>query len=163
MKSDEESDLESLKKDYAELQNKYGLPSFQELNEDFNIERISEMGVEIIIREVRRFIADKIRNYHRFAETLLNPTNASMLIFSIIKTLGKDDKEKLVEIYKRLSRIDVDLIELDIVFSEEKEAAMIRSIYDSWQEIKIDFLDIFKVIKDNWDKEGEKKNKNYFG
>ena len=34
--------LEPLKFDYEKLQKKYGLPSFQEMNEDFYIEKISE-------------------------------------------------------------------------------------------------------------------------
>ena len=159
----EESGLEELKKRYSEVQNKYGLPSFDEVNADFGIERSSDLETDFLVRDVRKYMSDKLQNYMRFIETILHPTNASMFIFSIIKTIKPEDKEKLVNIYKKLSRYEVDLIELDVEYSEEKEAKFVKEFNVVWQEVKKEMLEVVGVIKNNWDQEVEKGSKAYFG
>ena len=160
---EKEYNLEALKKDYKELQTKYNLPSFEELNKDFNIEKAAEVEVELLIREIRRFVADKLANYMRFVEAILNPVNVQMFVYSLIKSLDTQEKEKLTEIYKKLSKNELKLIELDIQFSEEKEAWFIRESFVMWQEMKKDLLDVIEKANHNWDNKVESKNKDYFG
>ncbi len=158
-----EYNLETLKEEYKKIQEKHDLPSFEELNEDFNIEKASEFQVELLVREIRRFIADKLANYMRFAEAVLNPVNVQMFVYSLIKSLDVQEKEKLTEIYKKLSKNELKLIELDIEYSEEKEALFIRDSYKMWQDMKKDLLDIIEKANENWDNKVESKNKDYFG
>ena len=91
-----ESDLENLKKDYEKIQRKHGLPSFQELNEDFQIEKVAEVETDFLVREIRKFMADKFSNYLRFIEAVLQPVNTPMFIFSIIKSIGAEEDRKSV-------------------------------------------------------------------
>ena len=156
-----ESALEDLKKAYSEWQEKYNLPSFEEMNEDFGIERMSEVEVDLPMREIRRFVSDKVRNYERFIEAILNPSNANIFIFTIIKVLGKEDKEKLSEIYKKLVKREVDLIEMDVVYDEEKEVKFVKEFCSEWQEMKPIILEVLGKIKGDWDKEVEKGSKGY--
>ena len=155
--------LDILKQEYRRIQEKHRLPSFEELNEDFNIEKASEIEVDLLIREIRRYIADKLSNYMRFIEAILNPVNVQMFIYSFIKSLENEEKERLTEIYKKLSKNELRLIELDIKYSEEKEALFIRESFVMWQEIKRDLLEILEKINKNWDNKVESKNKDYFG
>jgi len=160
---EKEDSLGELKKDYLEIQKKFDLPSFEELNKEFQIEKIAEIETDFLIREVRKFVADKFSNYFRFIETLLQPVNAPMFVFSIIKTLGTEEKDKLTEIYKELAKIEVQLIELDLDFNEEKEVKFIKDFYVFWQGIKKEMKEIFEVVKKNWDNKVESNNKGYFG
>jgi len=160
---EKEYNLETLKQEYKKIQEKHNLPGFEELNEDFNIEKASEVEVELLIREIRRFLADKLANYMRFAEAILNPVNVQMFVYSLIKSLDVQEKEKLTEIYKKLSKNELKLIELDIKYSEEKEALFIRESYVMWQEMKKDLLDIIEKATKNWDNKSESKSKDYFG
>ena len=160
---EKEYNLDVLKQEYKKIQEKHNLPSFEELNEDFNIEKASEIEVELLIREIRRFMADKLSTYMRFIEAILNPVNVQMFIYSLIKSLETQEKEKLTEIYKKLSKKELKLIELDLKYSEEKEALFIRESYSMWQEMKKDLLEIFEKINNNWDNKVESKNKDYFG
>lgn len=155
--------LRNLKEDYREIQEKYDLPSFREMNEEFGIEKLAESESEILIREVRKFISDKFSGYVRFIETLLNPVNAQMFVYSIIKSFEETENEKLKEIYKILSKKEFDLIELDLKFSEEKEAEFIRDSFNLWQKLKKDLIKIIEKVKENWDNKSEIKNKDYFG
>ena len=158
-----QSNLQELKENYKEIQEKYNLPAFERLNEDFHIEKIAENETELLIREVRKFMADRLFNYLRFIESFLNPVNVPMFVFSVIKIITPKEKEKLTEIYKKLAKMEVDLIELDIQFSEQKEAQFIKESYKIWQDIKEDMLKIVEVIKNNWDNKNETNSKGYFG
>ena len=153
---DEKSDLEELKEKYESLKEKHSLPEFDKLNEDFQIEKVSEHESDYLIREVRKFVAEKAMNYLRFIEGVLNPVNGSMFVFSFIKTLTSDEKSILSDIYKKLAKREVQLIELDLVYSEESEAKYISEIFEEWQEIKRDFSKVLKKVQENWDVKTEK-------
>ena len=159
----EEQKLEKLKKDYLILKENYNLPDFKDLNEDFCIEKIAESETEILIREVRKFMGDKMMNYMRFIENLLNPVNAPMFIFSIIKLLDAEEKKGLSEIYKGLMKKEIQFIELDLEFNEKKEAEFIKNAYGFWQGIKKDMLKIMDRINKKWDNKFDVNNKGYFG
>ena len=154
--------LEKLKTEYLELHKKYSLPSFQEMNEDFYIEKIAETETEMLIREVRRMVGDRLANYMRFIENLLNPVNVPMFVFSIIKLLGIEEKNTLQEIYKKLIKNEIKFVERDLKFEEEKEAKFIRESYDLWQEIKKELATIFEKIDKNWEIKTEENSKGYF-
>ena len=163
MSKDKGQSLEKLKEEYAKIQKKHKLPSFQELNEDFHIEKVSEVETEILIREIRKYIGDKLANYMRFVEGLLNPVNVPMFIFSIIKLLDSEEKKKLSDIYKELMKSEVKFIELDLEFDEEKEAQFINDSFKFWQTVKEDMLKIMTKINDKWDDKPENGTKGYFG
>ena len=158
-----ESSLEKLKKDYKTIRKKYNLPDFKNLNEDFNIEKVAETETEYLIREVRRHMGEKFSNYLRFLEAILNPVNVPIFIFSIVKTIKPEDRKRLTEVYKKLSKIEVYLIELEIEFSDKKEADFIKESFKTWQEIKKDLIEVIDAIKKSWDNKFEVNNKSYFG
>jgi hypothetical protein len=160
---DKKSDLAKLKEDYKKLQERYNLPSFEKLNEDFQVEKAVEFETDFVLREVRRCITDKFFNYLRFIESILTPNNVPMFVFGITKTLGIKEKEKLIELYKKIARVDIDLIELDLEYSEEKEASSIKSYSELWQSIKKELMYIVSVIKKNWDVKIEDNGKGYLG
>ena len=159
----EESKLEKLKENYLKIQKEHDLPSFEELNKDFHIEKIAELESDLLIREVRRFVGDKMVNYMRFIENLLNPVNVPMFILSVIKALNTEDKKKLSEMYKDLMKMEIVFIELDLEFSEEKESKFIKDSYKSWQKVKKDLLKILDNVKVGKDTKIESNNKGYFG
>ncbi len=163
MEKDKESCLEDLKKKYSELQTKHGLPDFDEMNKDFAIEKVSEVETDFLLREIRRFVSDRFANYLRFIEEILHPTNASMFIFSVIKSLGEKGKEKFTGVYKKLANLEIELMELDISYDEEKEVVFVKKAYETWQEVKKDLLESVGEIKKNWDNKIEANGKGYFG
>ena len=154
--------LEKLKNEYLELHKKYRLPSFQEMNEDFYIEKIAENETEILIREVRRTVGDRLTNYMRFVENLLNPVNVPMFVFSIIKLIGQEEKNKLSEIYKKLIKNEIRFVERDLEFDELKEAEFVRDSYGLWQEIKKELANILEKVDKNWGTKIEENSRGYF-
>lgn len=155
--------LSELKEDYNKLQKKYDLPSFEELNEDFQIEKISEAETDFLIREVRKLMSDKFSNYLRMIEAFLNPVSVPMFVFSIVKKLGTEEKNKLSEAYKTLAKLEIDLIELDVKFSEEKEVAFIKNAYAKWKNIQLELLGVVSSMKNNFENKFKVNGKSYFG
>jgi len=163
MADEQKQNLEELKKDYSELQKKHSLPSFEEMNKDFYIEKLSELETDFLIREIRKFVAERLFNYLRFLENLVNPQNVPMWVFSVIKTFDANDKKKIEEIYKKLSSNEINLIELDVSYNEEKEVEFVLNSYRLWQEVKKEMLGILGDVKKNLNKEKEKGSRGYFG
>ena len=162
IKKSEESKLAKLKKDYKKLQEKYKLPSFEKLNEDFGIEKAIESETDFTIREIRKQISEKVYNYLRLVETLINPVNAPMSIMSIVKAFGMDEKNKLVEIYKKLVKSEWELIAIDLEFPEKKEAEFIKEMYEIWQHIKKDIVEVVEAVSVNWEAKTQSNNRKYF-
>ncbi len=162
-KKSDDSKLENLKKEFSKLQKKYSLPSFEELNGDFGIEKASESETEIPIREIRKQISEKIYNYLRLIETLINPVNAPMSILSVVKTLNSEDRNKLAEVYKKFVKSELQLVLTDIEFSEKKEAEFIKDAFKTWQEAKKEMLDVLGKVEKNLENKTENNGRRYFG
>lgn len=163
VKKNEESRLTELKEKYKVISKRYNLPDFDDLNREFSIEKIAEEETDFIIREISRVMSEKVSTYLRLSEAMLNPSNSTLFTLSIMKTMENDEKRKLTDIYKKLAKIEIDIVILDTDFSEEKTANFINSFHKEWKEIKEDFLYIFEKIKSNWDDKKENNSKTYFG
>ncbi len=155
-------DLEQLKKDYKEIEKKHKLPSFEELNEDFDIEKIEDES-DFLLREVRKKIAEKVVSYLRFVELLLNPSNAPIFFFALVKGLNINDKRLIEGIYKKLVAYEIEVIGLDNLYNEEKEIKFILDVYEDWGKIKRNLDELVEKLKKCWDKKSERIDKDYFG
>jgi hypothetical protein len=162
-KCESKIDFEDFKKDYEIIREKYNLPSFQEMNENFQIEKVIECETEFLIKEIRKNVSEKFSNYLRFVEILLHPVSAPIFVFSVLKAMTLDEKNKLTKAYTELAKLEISAIKLDLVFSEEKEAEFIKDSYEIWKRIREDILEVIEIIEKNWDNKIEVNNKGYFG
>ena len=159
----EECGLEKLKKQYEILRKKYSLPSFQELNEDFDIEKLQDKETDILSREVRRVMVERNLSYLRFIEMFLNPTNAPVFFLALVKTMDVKDKAALNEIYLKLGKFELESIKLDNEYDEKKDAEFIKNFYKQWQEIKQGFGKLMENLEKSWEKEVKKGERGYLG
>jgi hypothetical protein len=159
----EESPLEKLKKDYSEIEKKHSLPSFEELNEEFLIERIAEGETDFLVREIRRHVAEKFSNSLRLIDLLLNPSNTPAFFLPAIKAITREEKDRLEKIYQTLSKNEIIGVKLDLKYSLEEEIKYIKESYEYWQEIKGSLYKTFELIEKNWDKKTEKQSNGYCG
>jgi hypothetical protein len=155
--------LNRLKKDYAKLEEQYKLQSFREINEEFDIEKLQEIESETLLREIRKIIMDKVIAYLRFIEMLLNPSQAPMFFFALLKGLDNEDKKRLEDMYSKLGRLEIEVIDVDNDYSEKKEAEFLLHTLAEWKEIKEEMKKISKALEKSWDKKTERKEKSYLG
>lgn len=157
------SSIDELKEDYEKARKIYDIPSFEELNLNFQIEKICDIETNFLLLEVRRHISEKLSTYLKLTETLINPTSAQMIVYHMIKTFTVKDQEKLREVYKKLAKLEIKVVELDLDFNEEKEAKFIYKAFNEWQEIKKDLLKIITTVQSKLDTETKPVSKRYFG
>jgi len=162
-KEKEKSSIEDLKENYKKAIKIYDLPSFEELNLNFQIEKISDIETNFLLLEIRKQVSEKLSAYLKLAETLINPASAQIIVYHMIKTFTPGDQESLREIYKKLAKLEIKTVELDLDFNEEKEAKFIKKAYNEWQTIKKDFLKIIIATQEKIDTKIKTKNNNYFG
>ena len=163
MENDSHEDLEKLKKNYEFKKILFSLPEYEEMAKEFEIEKVSEKETEFLLREIRRVMVEKISAYIHLFETILSPSSGSLLIFSILKNLTEDDKKRIREIYKRLTKIQISSIKLDTSYSENSESDFIKEINALWGEIKNPIMGLFEKFESNFETELPNANNCYFG
>ena len=148
---------------YSELAQKHGLPEFEKIAEDFDIEKIQDKESIFLIREVRRAINEKIAAYIHLFETLINPSAPPMFVFSILRNISQEDKETIKKIYKAISRTQIEVMKLDTVYKEEEEIKFINETFIIWQELKPIIYKLIERFESSFDEDDTSKKRSYFG
>ena len=154
-------DITELKKSYDLLAKKYKLPSFENMNENFEIDKIEKDTISLL-RVVRKVMMEKIVNSLSFLELLINPANTPRMYLAYAHSISADDRKTIEEIYTSLGDISLISLDLEIDYSEKSEAEVIKKIANAWNEQK----PRFKKILGNMKKPNNisaKKEKTYFG
>ena len=153
-------ELAELKKKYNEHEKKFNIPSFEKLNEDFEIDKIDKES-ECFLRVVRKVMMEKIVNSLNFLDMLSNPVNAPRIYYSFLKGMGSEDKKAIDEIYIKLGQLSIESLALEIEYDEKKEAEMIKRSFNDWNSAKPKFKKLMEHIKKP---NGEiKKERSYYG
>ncbi|MBT4166006.1 hypothetical protein HOE04_03140 [archaeon] len=156
------SGLKDLKDRYGVFRGKYDLPEFSDLNRLFDVEEI-DFDSDFLLRKVRRVISERIAGYLRFVEVILNPSNAPMFFFKLIKKLDEGDREVLSEVYEILGKFEIRILGLDVDYSEEKEADFIKDAFNVFDnDVKNKFLSIIGKFN-NGDSKVKKGGNGYVG
>ena len=147
---------------YGELAVKHGLPEFEKLAEDFDIEKITDKESSFLVREIRRVINEKILAYINLLENLINPTSPPMFVFSILRNISEKDKTLIKEIYKTLSKTQIETMKLDTIYNEEAEAKFINETFTAWQDIKQVIYKLIEGFESGLEKNEASEKQSYF-
>jgi len=160
---EEKTSIEELKEIYLEFKEKYALPEFSELNKAFDIEELGDCETEFFLRKIRKIVSEKIVGYLRFLEIILNPNNAPIFFFKLIKKLESEDKGNISKIYEKLGNMEIEIVKLDLDYSEEKEAEFIKKIFDFFSNMKGEVLRVVSKMVNGKDSNSKKEGREYFG
>src|SRR3989344_4811748 len=138
--------LLDFEKSYENLAKKYKLPSFEEMNADFEIDKIDK-ETDLVLRQVRKTMMDKVVNSMQFLDMLLNPVNAPRMYLVFTQTMAQSDREIIDRMYGRFASLIVLSLDLEVDWSERGEADLILNIAKSWKETKPDFKKLLDRIK----------------
>ena len=78
-----------------------------------------------------------------------------------LKSINAEDRKAVDKIYKSFGELSLSSLELEIDYSEKREADLISKIFASWNIIKPEFRLIFSNMKNPGIV--AKKEKSYFG
>lgn len=160
----DKKDIEELKKEYEKLKEKYNLPDFRQLAEDFDIEKITdkELG-SFILRDIRRAVDEKISAYLHLFENLVNPALAPVFLFSFLKNVDEEERKKIKEVYKALSKMQLESIKIDTIYNENSEADFIKNIFKEWQSLKKEIHRIIEKFDKSLEESNNSNKTEYFG
>ena len=153
-------DLKNLKEDYDELEKKYKIPSFKEMNEEFEIEKIDKKS-DCLMRIVRKVMMEKIINSLNFLEIFLNPANAPRIYFGYLKSMSLDDKQIIEDMYGKIGELSLKSLSMEIGYDEKKEAEMVKEAFLLWNSLKPKFSKIIHNVRNPG--QVNNKEKSYFG
>ena len=153
----------NLEQEYNEIKKEHNLPEFTAIAEDFDIEKIQEKETSFLLREIRRAINEKISAYIQLFETLINPNAPPMFVFSILRNISQKDKDTIKEIYKTLSKTQIEIMKLDTIYSEKSEANFINNTFLIWQELKPKIHKLIEDFESNFETDDTTKKRSYFG
>lgn len=149
----------NIKEEYNNL--KYKLPSFEEINEDFELDFIKEK--QFILRQIRRRMNEKVIFFCKIIEGLLYPTQQHIINATEIQNFSDDKKNKINKIHKELMYYERESLLLDVAPEDKKDAEFINNVFHFWKKVKGDVKDIVRTMQESWRKEYISKKDNYFG
>jgi hypothetical protein len=153
----------NLEQEYNKLKKEHNLPEFTKLAEDFDIEKIQDKETTFLLREIRRAINEKISAYIQLFETLINPNAPPMFVFSILRNVSTKDKDTIKEIYKTLSKTQIEIMKLDTIYNEKQEANFISNTFNTWQELKPKIHKLIENFEASFETDDTTKKRSYFG
>ena len=153
--------LEDLKKRYAEEDKKYKLPSFVDLNKDFEIYKAGK-DADCLLRSVRKVMMDKVVNAMGFLEMFLTAANVPRMYLHYLKTMTTEDRASVDVMYNKLAALSIMSLQLELEYSEKGEAELIKSLFKVWQDIKPGFKKLLANIQKPTN-DVSKKERSYFG
>lgn len=156
-------DIKRLKAEYSQLEKKHKLPDFKMLNEKFEIEKLADHETELLAREIRRVMMERVSNYFKFIELFINPQTAPLFFLVVIKKMNGLDRKPLEEFYVELGKLEIESISLENEYNEEKEVEFIKKIIKKWEELTKKFSELIDKVKKASEQEGKEKEKSYFG
>jgi len=138
-------ELNQFREQYNALAKHYSLPSFVVLNDDFEIEKISQESITLL-RVVRKHMIEKVFNILSFLEMLLNPVNAPRTYLAYIKSMTNEDRKEVEKIYSIFGVLTLRALPLEADYSEKREATMIKDIQKVWSDAKKDLSKLLEQI-----------------
>ena len=129
-----------IKKEYEKVN---GLPKFQDLNDDFEVEFLKEKS--FLTRQVRRKINEKVIFFCRIIESLLYPTQQHIINMREIANFSEDKKKEIDKIYKELMLYERQSLLLDVSPNNKDDINYINDVFNFWKKIKPKIL--FQLIK----------------
>ncbi len=160
---EKDNSLAEFKRGYEDLKKKYDLPDFMKLGEDFDIEKVADKETSFPLRDIRRMIAEKISAYLHLFEIFMNPANPPMFIFSMLKNANEGDMDMIKLIYKDIAKMELELLKLDTIYNEKKEAEFIICTAKVWDKLKMDISKLLEKFDKSVEEGNSVSKRGYFG
>lgn len=154
--------MTTIENKYNALKNKYGLPDYNVLNNNFMIEDIDSES-KLILAKIRIKIHEKIEYYIKIIESILQPDSN---LSSMYEAHYIDDKKKeqLYLLFKKLMNIIRNSNLASINNTDELNAVFIKNSYGKWSLLKDEIEKLIRNLSEVWKKETDIKNdSSYFG
>ena len=152
-------DLKDLPKAYEALQKKYTLPTYTDLNNEFELLYISATlaSLDFPLRFIRRRMADRIANAVGYLQSILQPNPGSFVLMRESSFFNTDEKLKIGELLQQFLTLERTSFVLDLQGDEQKDAHYIHDTFKQWLVLKKVYATFVTQLPDHWKQQEEKK------
>jgi len=137
-----------IKDTYVELKGKYSLlPDYDVINHEFEICLIDKH--DFLLRSVIRRIIERFEGYCMLIEELMQG-DSKMSNMTEWRSMNDDTKKSILETYRQLMIEMRSALETSLETSEEKEAELVKRLFDKWLAVKPELKRFVTGLKDSW-------------
>ena len=140
-----------IEKEYNKLCEKFKLPKFKELDEEFEISTFE--NASFLLRNILRKAYENLEFYTTILSDVLQPDTSSLSSMHEIRFFTDKEKEGMYRLFKKMMKTNRTLIELILEHDERKEADFLSSFFAEWLDVKKELLSYLIKMKNLWDKE----------
>ncbi len=141
---------------YHTLQERYNLPTLDELNFEFEIKDIiveKKAGASFPLRYVRRIMINVLSSWTNHLHGYLMPNPQSAIHVHESKQFTDDDKERINQLITKIMLFNRLSTKLDLTHDEKKDADFIKSVYTEWIDIKKFIIEFADITIQSWEKD----------
>ena len=142
--------IEELKKGYSALAKKHSLPSFDKLDEQFEIRSI-DLEKGNLINSIIRTIASQINNHLDNIYQAINPNQNSFYSMLLYNALNDKDREKISMFYQHTIELQFQAM-LALSGTEQEKIEYINIIYNKYPAIKKELRQYLNLFIEAWEK-----------
>ena len=151
-----------IEKEYSNLSKKYKLPKFKDIDGEFEISSLD--NEKFLIKNILRSISEKLEFYIEFISKLVHPDGSSISSMYEIRFFSEDEKNDMYNMFKRLMKIDRNVIELVLKNDEKEQSDFLNKFFTDWLNLKKELLKYIGKMKDSWGKQSTiEEDIGYFG
>lgn len=142
---------------YEPLRKKYNLPSFEELDSEFEIGVIEHETW--VLRNIGKNMFDKLEMTMDIIEKILQPDTNSYVDLYECKFFSGSEKDELFALLKHLMHAYRELLELEFINNEKAHADFIKHFFPEWLQVKKALLPFITKLKSVWKEDKRHKEK----
>ncbi len=137
--------------EYQKIKEKYKLPSFEYMDNEFEISAIKIPDSGIFIKAILRSLNNKVGLIINYFEPVITPQQT---MHSMIELNGIDEngKKEIYDLYRKLGLMYHELC-LSELETEEKIAEQINKTTKDWNKLKSKILSCLHILNKAWEKE----------
>ncbi len=154
--------MDTIKSEYDVLIKKHKLPSFNKLDEEFEIRALEENRSGRPVKAIIRVMANKLRNFLEMLDPVVNPNPNSIHSMMAVNNLSESIRKEMFNFYKKIGSLYQECLFYDLE-DDDKAAIFIKKLWKQWDKIKQTQKRYMKLIIATWDKELPKQKAGYHG
>jgi len=133
---------------YEQARKKYNLPSFADIDKEFEIASIEAEGSAL--REVRHRIQERLEFGVGILDTICQPDPNNVRSMIECSFFNDMEKRKAYELSQRVATLWRSLTEAELLNEEKSDAEFIKLAYKEWQMLKEHLLTFVRKMRESW-------------
>ncbi len=151
-----------LKENYKKLKEKYALPEFDKLNQEFRIEDIDD-DTDIPLQKIRSKMTEKMEFFRDMMDKIIQP-DANLKEMYEAKYVNDRSKETAYVLFKKLMQVVRYSNLVKINDSEKENAEFIKDSAAKYDRLKPQLQEHAQKLRSAWEKDTNiRSDLSYFG